>query len=93
MSAKKLALIVGVGDGLSSSLARLFHSEGYSLALAARNTDKLSKLISETNATAFSCDATKSEDVDSLFSKLDKTNLDVVIYNPSLAVRAPIQDV
>lgn len=34
---KPLAVIVGVGDGLSASLARLLFKNGYSLALAARD--------------------------------------------------------
>lgn len=93
MAAKKpLALIVGVGDGLSSSVARLLHKKGYCLALAARNVDKLAGLVSETNATTYSCDATDIEDVKSLFSKLDD-NLKVVLYNPSQACRGPIQEV
>ena len=33
---KPLALIVGVGDGLSASLARLLAREGYDLVLAAQ---------------------------------------------------------
>ena len=31
-------LIVGVGKGLSASLARLFYKEGMNIVLAARNT-------------------------------------------------------
>ena len=45
--AEPLALIVGAGDGLSASLARLLHDEGYRIALAARNVAKLSALAAE----------------------------------------------
>ena len=38
---EEIALIVGAGKGLSASLARLFHSEGMKVILAARNTEKL----------------------------------------------------
>ena len=38
------ALIVGAGEGLSASLARLFAREGMRIALAARRTDKLAGL-------------------------------------------------
>jgi hypothetical protein len=38
------ALIVGAGEGLSASLARLFHGEGMNVAMAARNPDKLTDL-------------------------------------------------
>ena len=41
------ALIIGAGDGLSASLARLLAREGYAVALAARNTAKLAALAAE----------------------------------------------
>jgi len=41
MTAYKSALIVGAGEGLSASLARLFAREGMKVALAARNPAKL----------------------------------------------------
>ena len=50
-------LIVGVGLGLSASLARLFYSEKKTICLASRNTNKLAALKEETNAYVFNCDA------------------------------------
>ena len=44
MAAKEVALIVGVGPGLSASLARLFAKEGMSVALASRSIGKLAEL-------------------------------------------------
>jgi short-subunit dehydrogenase len=82
--------VSGVGDGLSSSLARLFHAQGYRLALAARNVGKLTSLVDSTDATAYECDAAKQRDVEQLFSQLNKKDLEVCIYNPSLEVRASI---
>src|SRR5262245_48367202 len=49
----KTALIVGAGEGLSGSLARLFTRGGIHVALAARQTDKLAALCKETGATAY----------------------------------------
>ena len=49
----KTALIVGAGDGLSASLARLFTTNGMKVALAARNTAKLEPLSSEIKAQTF----------------------------------------
>ena len=40
----KIALIVGAGEGLSASLARLFAREGIKVALAARKIEKLGAL-------------------------------------------------
>ena len=51
------ALIVGAGQGLSASLARLLTHEGLAVALAARHTAKLASLCAETGARAFACDA------------------------------------
>ena len=40
-------LIVGIGPGLSSSLARLCFSKGLKVALASRNIEKLNDLKKE----------------------------------------------
>ena len=90
--ADERALIVGVGDGLSASLARLFHREGMSVALAARNTDKLAALAEETEATVHGCDAADRESVAALFAGLDSAGAapNLVVYNPSFRVRGPI---
>src|SRR6516165_10862920 len=50
------ALVIGVGDGLSASLARLLSREGYKVVLAARDTGKLADLAKETKADARRCD-------------------------------------
>lgn len=87
-----LALIVGVGDGLSASLARTFRARGHNLVLAARDVSKLSALAQETGATLAVCDATKRSDMDRLFETIAATNerLEVAIYNPSGRSRGPI---
>ena len=69
MAEGETALIVGVGAGLSASLARRFASEGITVALAARNTDKLDDLIAETGAKAYACDATEPAAVEGLFKQ------------------------
>jgi NAD(P)-dependent dehydrogenase (short-subunit alcohol dehydrogenase family) len=87
----KTALIVGAGSGLSASLARLFAKEGMTIALAARQTDKLSQLRSEIGARSFTCDVSKPNEVQQLFIDVE-THLDspdVVVYNPSFRVRGP----
>ncbi|MEA2769666.1 MAG: hypothetical protein QOD93_2628, partial [Acetobacteraceae bacterium] len=49
----KTALIVGVGPGLSASLARLFAKHGLQVAMASRDPDKLQKLAEETAGVTF----------------------------------------
>jgi NAD(P)-dependent dehydrogenase (short-subunit alcohol dehydrogenase family) len=89
---KGLALIVGAGSGLSASLARALHGEGYAIALAARSVDKLDGLCRELGATAFRCDASKPQEVVALFKDVDGLpgDLDVVVFNASYRTRGPL---
>jgi NAD(P)-dependent dehydrogenase (short-subunit alcohol dehydrogenase family) len=81
----KTALIVGAGEGLSASLARLFAKQGIRVALAARKIEKLGALCAETGARAFACNATEPEEVERLFGLVDReiATPDVVVYNAS----------
>ena len=85
-------LIVGVGLGLSFSLARLFHKEGMRISMASRNLDKLKDISSEIAANVYKCDASEIKDVQNLFNSLDASTgtPDLVIYNPSARVRGPV---
>ncbi len=87
---RPIALIVGVGDGLSASLARNFAAD-HALVLAARNTDKIAALASETSAETRALDASDPKSVDALFGSLP-AGPRVVIYNPSLRSRGPVAD-
>ncbi|MEL6314975.1 MAG: SDR family NAD(P)-dependent oxidoreductase [Pseudomonadota bacterium] len=88
---KRIAVIIGVGSGLSASLARLLSREGYSLVLAARNTDKFAHLTKETGATAVSLDGSDPASMAQLFEGLDVAP-EVVVYNPSARVRGPLAE-
>ena len=90
----KNALIVGVGAGLSASLARLFARQGIRVALAARSIEKLGALCTETGARAFACDATKVDEVERLFGLVEReiATPDVVVYNASARARGPFLD-
>ena len=86
------ALIVGAGSGLSASLARLFAAEGMTIALASRQTDKLSTLSQEIGAVSFAADASKSNEVNQLFHDVEqKLGVPtVVVYNPSWRIRGAL---
>lgn len=88
---KPLAVIIGVGPGLSSSLARLLASEGYDLVLAARDVTKLDGLLVETGARAVALEATDAAAMAALFDGLAHAP-DVAIYNPSARVRGALSD-
>jgi len=88
------ALIVGVGEGLSASLARLFAREGIKVALAARKIEKLGALCTETGARAFACNATEAEEVERLFGMVEReiATPDIVVYNASARARGAFVD-
>jgi NAD(P)-dependent dehydrogenase (short-subunit alcohol dehydrogenase family) len=90
----KNALIVGAGEGLSASLARLFSREGLRVALAARSIEKLGALCSETGAQAYACNASDPDEVERLFGLLEREigTPDVVVYNASARARGPFID-
>jgi NAD(P)-dependent dehydrogenase (short-subunit alcohol dehydrogenase family) len=87
----KTALIVGVGSGLSASLARLFAKTGLKVALAARRAANLATLAQETGAKTFACDSTDRAQVVKLFSDVEAGlgSPDVVVYNASYRTRGP----
>ena len=90
-TAYKTALIVGVGSGLSASLARLFAKTGLKVALAARRAANLATLAQETGAKTFACDSTDRAQVAKLFSDVEAAlgSPDVVVYNASYRTRGP----
>jgi len=95
MAKQETALIVGAGQGLSAGLARKFSAEGVSVAIAARNIEKLGGLCDETGARAYRCDAVEPGEVVSLFEDVtrDLGAPDIVIYNASNRVRGPITEI
>jgi NAD(P)-dependent dehydrogenase (short-subunit alcohol dehydrogenase family) len=94
MASSETALIVGAGPGLSASLARRLAAEDVKIAIAARNTDKLSGLVAETGAKPYACDASDPSAVANLFKNVtaDLGEPDLVVYNASSRVRGPIID-
>jgi NAD(P)-dependent dehydrogenase (short-subunit alcohol dehydrogenase family) len=87
----RTALIVGVGAGLSASLARTFTKAGMKVALAARRAAELAALAKEIGGKAFACDATKHAEVAKLLADVEAAlgPLDVVVYNASYRTRGP----
>ncbi|MFL6837128.1 MAG: SDR family NAD(P)-dependent oxidoreductase [Bradyrhizobium sp.] len=90
----RTALIVGAGQGLSASLARLFAHEGIRVALAARQIEKLGALCTETGARAFACNAADADEVERLFGLVEREigTPDIVVYNASGRTRGMFTD-
>ena len=88
------ALIVGVGDGISASFARLLAQDGIKVGLAARRPEKLEALRAEIDGRTFGCDVTEVDQVERLFAEADEKlgALDVVHYNPGYRTQGPFVD-
>jgi short-subunit dehydrogenase len=86
------ALIVGAGQGLSASLARLLANNGLKVTLASRSIDDLAPLTKEIGGRAIACDASKPAAVAKLFADMDASGgaPDVVVYNASYRTRGPL---
>ena len=60
-----VALVTGVGPGTGAAIARRFSRGGYSVAMLARNRERLAKLKNEIpNSHAYQCDVTNEAELD-----------------------------
>lgn len=91
---RQATLIVGAGSGLSAALARRFSRSGNKVILAARNTADLSELAEEIDALVIRCDATKEQDMASLFETIDNADISLseMIYNAGAYINGPVTD-
>jgi short-subunit dehydrogenase len=87
---KPACLIIGAGPGIGHSVAQAFAREGYDIALAARQLDKLRALqpaLDKAGAAsrAYAVDAGDEGSLRALFATVrrDLGDPDVVIYNPA----------
>jgi len=94
MAARQVALIVGAGSGLSAALARRAAERGMAVALAARDTAKLSGLLAETKGRAWACDVTDGAAVNALVETVGRElgTPDLVVFNPSARTRGPFAE-
>jgi short-subunit dehydrogenase len=88
----KVALIIGVGPGISAAFARELVTAGYIVALASRDMEKLKPLAESIGAHAFKVDANSIDDIQKLFSVVENAwgDPEVVLYNPSARVKGDI---
>src|ERR1700722_19662115 len=89
---KGVALIVGAGPGISAAFAEALVADGYQVALASRNMEKLSPLATKMNAKAFAADASSPQSVLQLFKEVDRSlgEPEVVLFNPSARIRGDL---
>ncbi|KAH7038340.1 putative short chain type dehydrogenase [Microdochium trichocladiopsis] len=92
MAAKSpVALILGAGPNIGTSVARGFASKGYKIALAARSVDAAASTDSQLNIPS---DFTKPADIVNAFQKVTQTfgPPSVVVYNAATAAFTPADD-
>lgn len=87
---KPIAVILGVGNGLSAAVARAL-APNYRLVLGSRRLEGTKALAAECDAEAQQLDASDPAGVAALFDGLDAAPR-VAIYNPSARVRGPLVD-
>ena len=98
---KGVCLVVGVGDGLGSAIARAFASDGHIVCMTrrARNLDALQALADEIKAEggtahAYGVDARLEEEMVALFDTIERDvgPLEVVVFNIGANVRFGIRE-
>jgi NAD(P)-dependent dehydrogenase (short-subunit alcohol dehydrogenase family) len=97
MSEAKVAVVVGVGPGLGSTVAHRFAREGFAVGLMARNIDKISQFQKDIEANggkalAFACDVSDPASVNNAFEQV-KSQLnapEVLVYNAGAFTMAGI---
>lgn len=98
---KGACLIVGVGDGLGSALARAFAAEGHAVCLTRRprHLEALEALAGEIAAAGgrahpFGVDARSEDEMVRLFDRIEAEvgPLEVVVFNIGANVRFPIRE-
>jgi NAD(P)-dependent dehydrogenase (short-subunit alcohol dehydrogenase family) len=79
----KNALVVGVGPGLGGAAARRLAADGYRVALAARNVDKLSEFAAETGGLAVAMDATEPSSIEAGITRVEEElgEIHTVVWN------------
>ena len=88
MDKKGIAVVSGVGEGLGFALGRRFAKAGYTVALSARNAERLERLAGEIakaggKAFAAPCDAREEQAIVALFDRLESGHgpVEVAVFN------------
>ena len=91
---KQVAVIFGTGPGLGAALARRFVKEGLMVAVAARDVGNLSSLVAETRGRAFACDVGDREQVEEVFSQVEREMgpCEIVVFNAAKRYRDSLQN-
>lgn len=89
---KPVALIVGMGPGISGAFATSLVAAGYTVAVAARDLRRLQPLATTLDAMPFAVDAAQPASIVRLFDEVERTlgAPQVVLYNPSSRIHGDL---
>jgi len=96
MTMKKVCVVVGIGPGNGSALARRFAKEGYAVALLARTTELSSQLATSlADSRAYACDVTDAASVASAFEAIGRElgPIHTVVYNAGSGTWGTVEDI
>src|SRR5262245_23082532 len=91
----KTLLVAGAGEGVGKSVAKRFAAEGFSVALAARNADRLAKLSLEVKGSKpFAADLASEPAVEKLFGDVESSlgPIEAVAFVAATRVQGPIAE-
>jgi NAD(P)-dependent dehydrogenase (short-subunit alcohol dehydrogenase family) len=98
--ADQVAVITGANQGIGKAIAKIFAQEGASLALCARNGEKLVQVEQEfrdagANVMTRTCDVSKESDVESLFAAVKQRfgKVDILVNNAGAFDGGPLDEV
>jgi NAD(P)-dependent dehydrogenase (short-subunit alcohol dehydrogenase family) len=96
---KKVALVIGAGDGTGGAIAKRFAREGFVACVTRRNGELLQPLLDEIHAACgealgFGSDARREEDVASLVEQIETSvgPIEVFVFNVGANVPCSILD-
>ena len=94
---KKVALVIGAGDGTGGAIAKKFASQGYVACVTRRSVDKLEPLLAEIRAAGgeahgFGSDARKEDQVNQLIDHIEYEigDIEVFVFNIGANVPCPV---
>lgn len=95
-SKKPVCVVVGVGPGNGSAIARRFAREGYSVALLARTAEATGPLAKELgDSRAISCDVTDEVSVRTAFAMIERDMgpVHTLVYNAGVGTWGTVEEI
>ena len=96
---KKVALVIGAGDGTGGAIAKRFAREGYVACVTRRNAEKLQPLLDDIHAAGgealgFGSDARREDEVASLIEQIEASvgPIEVFVFNVGANVPCSVLD-